>query len=151
MPQLPDFSWQRVVVAVFGYGPNGCGKFRKVPVPENAAALVNGAWYNLFDYSSTYANIGYRALQCLDDMMASDIVSRPKYGFNSSYQFNDIALPSNNRTEFAWYLIYKRSITVILPFPFREIRRSSGRRRDRHWRCVLSVIYTWCSIINSLI
>lgn len=86
MPQLPDFSWQRVVAAVFGYGPNGCGKFRKVPVPENAAALVNGAWYNLFDYSSTYANIGYRALQCLDDMMASDIVSRPKYGFNSSYQ-----------------------------------------------------------------
>ena len=69
-----------------GYGPNGCGKFRKVPVPENAEALVNGAWYNLFDYSSTYANIGYRALQCLDDMMASDVVSRPKYGFNSSYQ-----------------------------------------------------------------
>lgn len=66
----------------------------KVSVPENAEALVNGAWYNLFDYSSTYANIGYRALQCLDDMMASDIVSRPKYGFNSSYQFNDIAQSS---------------------------------------------------------
>jgi len=32
----------------------------KVSVPENAEALVNGAWYNLFDYSSTYANIGYR-------------------------------------------------------------------------------------------
>lgn len=79
----------------------------KVSVPENAEALVNGAWYNLFDYSSTYANIGYRALQCLDDMMASDVVSRPKYGFNSSYQFNDIALSSNSRTEFAWYLIYK--------------------------------------------
>ena len=78
----------------------------KVSVPENAEALVNGAWYNLFDYSSTYANIGYRALQCLDDMMASDVVSRPKYGFNSSYQFNDIALSSNSRTEFAWYLIY---------------------------------------------
>ena len=29
LPQLPDFSWQRVVAAVFGYGPNGCGKFRK--------------------------------------------------------------------------------------------------------------------------
>ena len=72
----------------------------KVSVPENAEALVNGAWYNLFDYSSTYANIGYRALQCLDDMMASDVVSRPKYGFNSSYQFNDIALSSNSRTEF---------------------------------------------------
>ena len=43
----------------------------KVSVPENAEALVNGAWYNLFDYSSTYANIGYRALQCLDDMMES--------------------------------------------------------------------------------
>lgn len=87
--------------------PTDAVSSEKVPVPENAAALVNGAWYNLFDYSSTYANIGYRALQCLDDMMASDIVSRPKYGFNSSYQFNDIALPSNNRTEFAWYLIYK--------------------------------------------
>ena len=33
----------------------------KVSVPENAEALVNGAWYNLFDYSSTYANIGYRS------------------------------------------------------------------------------------------
>lgn len=74
--------------------PTDAVSSEKVPVPENAAALVNGAWYNLFDYSSTYANIGYRALQCLDDMMASDIVSRPKYGFNSSYQFNDIAQSS---------------------------------------------------------
>lgn len=74
--------------------PTDAVSSEKVPVPENAAALVNGAWYNLFDYSSTYANIGYRALQCLDDMMASDVVSRPKYGFNSSYQFKDIAQSS---------------------------------------------------------
>lgn len=58
--------------------PTDAVSSEKVPVPENAEALVNGAWYNLFDYSSTYANIGYRALQCLDDMMASDVVSRPK-------------------------------------------------------------------------
>ncbi len=101
MRQLPDFSWQRVVAAVLDTDPTDAVSSDKVSVPENAEALVNGAWYNLFDYSSTYANIGYRALQCLDDMMASDIVSRPKYGFNSSYQFNDIAQSSNGRTEFA--------------------------------------------------
>ena len=39
--------------------------------------------------------------------MADDVVSRPAYGFNSSYQFNDIAIPNNSRTSFAWYLIYK--------------------------------------------
>ena len=39
--------------------PTDAVSSEKVPVPENAAALVNGAWYNLFDYSSTYANIGY--------------------------------------------------------------------------------------------
>ena len=87
--------------------PTDAVSSEKVPVPENAEALVNGAWYNLFDYSSTYANIGYRALQCLDDMMASDVVSRPKYGFNSSYQFDDIAISNNTRTSFAWYLMYK--------------------------------------------
>ncbi len=69
--------------------------------------MFNGAWYNLFEYGTTYANIGYRALQCQDDMMADDVVSRPAYGFNSSYQFNDIAIPNNSRTSFAWYLIYK--------------------------------------------
>lgn len=78
-----------------------------VPVPSNAGRIFNGAWYNLFEYSSTYANIGYRALMLQDDMMANDVVSRPMYGFNSSYQFNDIAIPSNNRTAFAWYLMYK--------------------------------------------
>ena len=40
-------------------------------------------------------------------MMADDVVSRPAYGFNSSYQFNDIAIPNNTRTSFAWYLMYK--------------------------------------------
>lgn len=78
-----------------------------VAVPENAERLFNGAWNYLFEYGTTYANIGYRALQCLDDMMASDVVSRPKYGFNSSYQFNDIAIPSDSRTNFAWALLYK--------------------------------------------
>lgn len=42
-----------------------------------------------------------------DDMMADDVVSRPMYGFNSSYQFNDVVMPANNRTAFAWYLMYK--------------------------------------------
>ena len=32
-----------------------------VPVPSNAGRIFNGAWYNLFEYSSTYANIGYRS------------------------------------------------------------------------------------------
>lgn len=79
----------------------------EVSVPGNGERLFNGAWYNLFEYGTTYANIGYRALQCQDDMMADDVVSRPAYGFNSSYQFNDIAIPNNSRTSFAWYLIYK--------------------------------------------
>lgn len=52
-----------------------------VPVPSNAGRIFNGAWYNLFEYSSTYANIGYRALMLQDDMMADDVVSRPMYGF----------------------------------------------------------------------
>ena len=67
-----------------------------VPVPSNAGRIFNGAWYNLFEYSSTYANIGYRALMLQDDMMADDVVSRPMYGFNSSYQFNDVGMPANN-------------------------------------------------------
>lgn len=79
----------------------------EVEVPGNVERLFNGAWYNLFEYGTTYANIGYRALQCQDDMMADDVVSRPAYGFNSSYQFNDIQIPNNGRTSFAWYLIYR--------------------------------------------
>lgn len=78
-----------------------------VPVPANAERIFNGAWYNLFESTSTYANMGYRALMLQDDMMADDVVSRPAYGFNSSYQFDDVAIPSNNRTAFAWYLMYK--------------------------------------------
>ena len=46
----------------------------QVAVAGNAERLFNGAWYNLFEYGTTYANIGYRALQCQDDMMASDPV-----------------------------------------------------------------------------
>lgn len=78
-----------------------------VPVPANAERIFNGAWYHLFEYGTTYANIGYRALMCLDDMMADDVVSRPMYGFNSSYQFNDVVMPADGRTSFAWYLLYK--------------------------------------------
>lgn len=79
----------------------------EVGVPGNAERLFNGAWYNLFEYVYTLANSGYRGLQCQDDMMADDVVSRPAYGFNASYQFNDIAIPNNIRTSFAWYLMYK--------------------------------------------
>ena len=70
----------------------------KVSVPENAEALVNGAWYNLFDYSSTYANIGYRALQCLDDMMAVlqlSIVLYIRYQANSVLLFEESAISLN--------------------------------------------------------
>ena len=112
----------------------------QVAVAGNAERLFNGAWYNLFEYGTTYANIGYRALQCQDDMMASDVVSRPKYGFNSSYQFNDIAIPSDGRTSFAWYL--------ILRFPLKGTPRNFDRHRGRHWLCVLFVIYIWYSIIS---
>ena len=116
----------------------------KVSVPENAEALVNGAWYNLFDYSSTYANIGYRALQCLDDMMASDVVSRPKYGFNSSYQFNDIALSSNSRTEFAWYLIYKTidncNTAISIKGDSEELRQVQGQALALRAFCYLHLV-----------
>lgn len=124
--------------------PTDAVSSEKVPVPENAEALVNGAWYNLFDYSSTYANIGYRALQCLDDMMASDIVSRPKYGFNSSYQFNDIALPSNNRTEFAWYLIYKTidncNTAISIQGDSEELRQAQGQALALRAFCYLHLV-----------
>ena len=116
----------------------------KVSVPENAEALVNGAWYNLFDYSSTYANIGYRALQCLDDMKASDVVSRPKYGFNSSYQFNDIALSSNSRTEFAWYLIYKTidncNTAISIKGDSEELRQVQGQALALRAFCYLHLV-----------
>ena len=48
----------------------------EVGVPGNAERLFNGAWYNLFEYVYTLANSGYRGLQCQDDMMADDVVSR---------------------------------------------------------------------------
>lgn len=116
----------------------------KVAVPENAEALVNGAWYNLFDNSSTYANIGYRALQCQDDMMASDVVSRPKYGFNSSYQFNDVAIPSNNRTLFAWYLMYKTidncNTAISIKGDSEELRRAQGQALALRAFCYLHLV-----------
>lgn len=78
-----------------------------VGVPANAERLFNGAWYNLLEYGTSYANLGYRALMCQDDMMASDVVARPGYGFESSYKFEDVSLTSSSRTSFAWYLLYK--------------------------------------------
>ena len=124
--------------------PTDAVSSEKVPVPENAEALVNGAWYNLFDYSSTYANIGYRALQCQDDMMASDVVSRPKYGFNSSYQFNDVAISSNNRTEFAWYLMYKTidncNTAISIKGDSEELRRAQGQALALRAFCYLHLV-----------
>lgn len=104
----------------------------EVGVPGNAERLFNGAWYNLFEYGTTYANIGYRALQCQDDMMADDVVSRPAYGFNTSYQFNDIAIPNNGRTSFAWYLIYKtidncNTAIAIRGDDTEELRQAQGQ------------------------
>lgn len=124
--------------------PTDAVSSEKVPVPENAEALVNGAWYNLFDYSSTYANIGYRALQCLDDMMASDVVSRPKYGFNSSYQFDDIAISSNSRTEFAWYLMYKTidncNTALSIKGDSEELRKAQGQALVLRAFCYLHLV-----------
>ena len=124
--------------------PTDAVSSEKVPVPENAEALVNGAWYNLFDYSSTYANIGYRALQCLDDMMASDVVSRPKYGFNSSYQFDDIAISSNSRTEFAWYLMYKTidncNTALSIKGDSEELRKAQGQALALRAFCYLHLV-----------
>lgn len=116
----------------------------KVPVPQNAEAIFNGAWYNLFDYSSTYANMGYRALQCLDDMMASDVVSRPKYGFNSSYQFNDVAIPSDNRAAFAWYLMYKTidncNTAISIKGDSEELRQAQGQALALRAFCYLHLV-----------
>ena len=119
--------------------PTDAVSSEKVPVPENAEALVNGAWYNLFDYSSTYANIGYRALQCLDDMMASDVVSRPKYGFNSSYQFDDIAISSNSRTEFAWYLD-NCNTALSIKGDSEELRKAQGQALALRAFCYLHLV-----------
>lgn len=125
-----------------------------VPVPSNAGRIFNGAWYNLFEYSSTYANIGYRALMLQDDMMADDVVSRPMYGFNSSYQFNDVGMPANNRTAFAWYLMYKTITIAIPPFPLPRpvmiIRPISAIPRGKPTLCGLSVICIWLSTTSLL-
>ena len=116
----------------------------QVAVAGNAERLFNGAWYNLFEYGTTYANIGYRALQCQDDMMASDVVSRPKYGFNSSYQFNDIALSSNSRTEFAWYLIYKTidncNTAISIKGDSEELRQVQGQALALRAFCYLHLV-----------
>lgn len=124
--------------------PTDAVSSEKVPVPQNAEAIFNGAWYNLFEYSSTYANMGYRALQCLDDMMASDVVSRPKYGFNSSYQFNDVAIPSDNRAAFAWYLLYKTidncNTAISIKGDSEELHQSQGKALALRAYCYLHLV-----------
>ena len=116
----------------------------QVAVAGNAERLFNGAWYNLFEYGTTYANIGYRALQCQDDMMASDVVSRPKYGFNSSYQFNDIAIPSDGRTSFAWYLIYKTidncNTAISIKGDSEALRQAQGQALALRAFCYLHLV-----------
>ena len=66
--------------------------------------------------------------------MASDVVSRPKYGFNSSYQFNDVAIPSDGRTSFAWYLIYKTidncNTAISIKGDSEELRQAQGQALD---------------------
>ena len=118
-----------------------------VPVPSNAGRIFNGAWYNLFEYSSTYANIGYRALMLQDDMMADDVVSRPMYGFNSSYQFNDVVMPANNRTAFAWYLMYRTidNCNTAISIPVMTTHPTSATPRDRPMLCGLFVTCIWRS------
>ena len=116
----------------------------QVAVAGNAERLFNGAWYNLFEYGTTYANIGYRALQCQDDMMASDVVSRPKYGFNSSYQFNDVAISSDGRTSFAWYLIYKTidncNTAISIKGDSEELRQAQGQALALRAFCYLHLV-----------
>lgn len=116
----------------------------QVAVPGNAERLFNGAWYYLFENGATYDNIGYRALQCLDDMMASDVVSRPKYGFNSSYQFNDIAIPSNGRTNFAWTLLYKTidncNTAISIKGDSEELHQAQGQALVLRAFCYLHLV-----------
>lgn len=116
----------------------------QVAEPGNAERLFNGAWYNLFESGPTYDNLGYRALQCLDDMMASDVVSRPKYGFNSSYQFNDIAIPSNGRTNFAWALLYKTidncNTAISIEGDSEELHQAQGHALALRAFCYLHLV-----------
>lgn len=80
----------------------------KVPTPENAVKVFNGAWRYLFDSFYTYANPGYATIFRQDDMMGSDVVAYSgKYGFNASYQFNDVQVRTDYRTRAFWTLQYK--------------------------------------------
>lgn len=116
----------------------------QVATPGNAERLFNGAWYYLFENGTTYANIGYRALQCLDDMMASDVVSRPKYGFNTSYQFNDVAIPSTERANFAWALLYKTidncNTAISIEGDSKELRQAQGHALVLRAFCYLHLV-----------
>lgn len=79
------------------------------PTPENAERIFIGAWYNLMEYGTTYANIGYRALSLADDMMGSDVVLRTAntYGFSATYKLNEVSIPTAGRVSFAWTTFYK--------------------------------------------
>ncbi len=77
-------------------------------------------------------------------MMASDVVSRPKYGFNSSYQFNDVAIPSDGRTSFAWYLIYKTidncNTAISIKGDSEELRQAQGQALALRAFCYLHLV-----------
>lgn len=116
--------------------------------PENAERVFNGAWYNLFEDTYTYANMGYRAFMCQDDMMANDVVSRPMYGFNSSYQYQDVADRTHSRTAFAWALLYKTidncNLVISMKLPAgedaTELHYSQGKALALRAFCYLHLV-----------
>lgn len=80
----------------------------RVPTPENAIKIFNGAWKYMFDSFYTYANPGFATIFREDDMMGNDVVAYTgKYGFSSSYQFNDVQVKTDYRTRSLWTLMYK--------------------------------------------
>ena len=66
------------------------------------------------------------------------------YGFNSSYQFNDIAQSSNGRTEFAWYLIYKTidncNTAISIQGDSEELRQAQGQALALRAFCYLHLV-----------
>lgn len=80
----------------------------KVPTPENAIKVFNGAWKFMFDSFYTFANPGFATILRQDDVMGDDVVAYPgKYGFTASYQFNDVQIKTDYRTRSLWALTYK--------------------------------------------
>lgn len=80
----------------------------KVPTSDNALKIFNGAWRYMFDSFYTYANPGFATVMRQDDMMGSDVVAYSgKYGFNATYQFNDVQVKTDYRTRSFWTIFYK--------------------------------------------